>query len=299
MPLIRDAISEGQNRVDAFDAEIRILKHTLAQLVQKREAAAAYTREHRVILPPVRYMPRDLVLEIFGLTIQGNDGRPGSLASWSCLPTLCSRTPSSGTSSPVPRLCLPGTVTCCPKLKSNSSGQRMYRWMSVGGTSRITMILPGCLSIRVNFPHEIHTFNWLNPLSGRLDRLEKLDLANAPVSKSCDIFSTAPPKLHEVVLKLDQRHLSDSFPIYRYSLDADHSLSRTYPHKRQLEILGAAPQLVECTVGSLFEESVDCDPYTNSVVALLHLRKLHLKNAEFLRILETAESRNPMRGICE
>jgi hypothetical protein len=109
--------------------------------------------------------------------------------------------------------------------------------------------------------------------------LGNLDLANA--SRIPDIFSDAP-KLHRVRLGGGHRH-EESVHITIPWGQIAHYAGR-YRQEHQLEILRTAPNLVECTLYTLMQEPVDCDPNANPMVSLPHLRKLRLKNLEYLRL---------------
>ncbi|KAF8173155.1 hypothetical protein K438DRAFT_1547239, partial [Mycena galopus ATCC 62051] len=72
IPVIRDIVSDGQDRVEALDAQIYILQAAVAELVRKRDEAAESTRERRAILSPIRRVPPELICNIFDLTIQSS-----------------------------------------------------------------------------------------------------------------------------------------------------------------------------------------------------------------------------------
>ncbi|KAJ7908577.1 hypothetical protein B0H13DRAFT_1481435, partial [Mycena leptocephala] len=77
IPFIRDIITDGQNRADALDIEIRHLEATLVKLVRQRDENAECVRQHRVVLHPIRRVPPELICEIFAWTldhVSGNDG---------------------------------------------------------------------------------------------------------------------------------------------------------------------------------------------------------------------------------
>lgn len=72
IPFIRD-ISQGQNRMDALDAQIRLLQATLAELGRKRDETAGYVQQYSAILSPVRRVPPELICETFALTLSRDD----------------------------------------------------------------------------------------------------------------------------------------------------------------------------------------------------------------------------------
>jgi hypothetical protein len=110
--------------------------------------------------------------------------------------------------------------------------------------------------------------------------LGNLDLANA--SRIPDIFSDAP-KLHRVRLGGGHRH-EESVHITIPWGQIAHYAGR-YRQEHQLEILRTAPNLVKYTLYTLIQEPIDCDPNANLMVSLPHLRKLRLKNLEYLRLI--------------
>ncbi|KAJ7629700.1 hypothetical protein DFH06DRAFT_1005704, partial [Mycena polygramma] len=73
IPFIRNIVSGGQDRVDAFDAQIDSLQATLAQLIRRRAETAEYVRQHRAVISPVRRVPPELLCEIFALAWLSED----------------------------------------------------------------------------------------------------------------------------------------------------------------------------------------------------------------------------------
>jgi hypothetical protein len=86
IPLIRDMISDDENRILLMDAEIIALETkihnlntNLAQSLQKRNDAAVRAHQHRSILSPIRRVPPELIREIFELL---HDGKAGTRPPW-------------------------------------------------------------------------------------------------------------------------------------------------------------------------------------------------------------------------
>ncbi|KAJ6506314.1 hypothetical protein C8R47DRAFT_1315792 [Mycena vitilis] len=68
--LIREIISDGEERLGMLETHVRNLEAALADFVQKRDAAAKHLREHRaIILHPLRRTSPELICEIFAATL--------------------------------------------------------------------------------------------------------------------------------------------------------------------------------------------------------------------------------------
>ncbi|KAJ7653961.1 hypothetical protein DFH06DRAFT_1203331 [Mycena polygramma] len=107
----------------------------------------------------------------------------------------------------------------------------------------------------------------VNSVDGSLDSLEKLVIVNGASAQIRDVFLSAP-KLRQVVLAEWDGFFSPSIDIPWSQIT---HYRGSFPVMRQLEILQAAPNLVQCVVG--FQLCFG-DSHTEVRVILPHLRRL-------------------------
>ncbi|KAJ7200657.1 hypothetical protein B0H12DRAFT_957543, partial [Mycena haematopus] len=82
IPVVREIISDAEDRMRALDAQIVYLQTTLAQLGQRRIETAHHLREHRAILSAVRRVPQELICEIFDLSTAQDRATPDAIPPW-------------------------------------------------------------------------------------------------------------------------------------------------------------------------------------------------------------------------
>ncbi|KAJ7877496.1 hypothetical protein B0H13DRAFT_2200559, partial [Mycena leptocephala] len=301
--VVQNIIFEGQRRVDTLDVQIQALHTSLAELLQRRDGKAEHVRQHRVIISPVRRVPQELICEIFALTLSygrlDDEGRalqpPWYLGhicrSWrhaalSFGPLWSSITIPLSLSSSDSRL-LPAIEA---QLLRTANASLDMGWSDVQvdiNPRLLDIVLPHCrrwrsLYIQVTLLNEDCQLSWLHPVRGRLHRLEKLEVISSCNTFIPDVFSNAP-KLREVILTREA-----SYP-HRFSLTSivivipwgqiTHYRG-IYSAIRHLEILKAAPNLLECVVG--FIDFVNFLPDANPTVIIPCLRRLCLEEDRFL-----------------
>ncbi|KAF7372538.1 F-box domain-containing protein [Mycena venus] len=269
IPLIRDIISDDQNRIILMDAEIFALETqihnlnaNLAQSLQKRNDAAVHAHQHRSILSPIRRVPPELICEIFEIL---HDGKAGTRPPWS-FGHICRswrhialsfeqlwsfivvRSPPSAkwdalVASIEVQLQRSAHVPLdiyFPDVRSEMDSRvlglvlsRCNRWRSL------------CLDRGTRLPDCNVVLDWLRPVEGHLDQLVKLEARHYWIAIP-DIFSTAP-RLREVVLtnnRLDESSSSIVIPWQQIT-----HYRGTFSSECQLQTPTVAPRLVECTLG--------------------------------------------------
>ncbi|KAF7346676.1 F-box domain-containing protein [Mycena sanguinolenta] len=84
--VVRQIISDDEDRLDALDARILHLQTVLAQLVKRRTQTSKHLRKHRSIASPIRRMPQELICEILDLSTArdraGHEGKPPWRMGW-------------------------------------------------------------------------------------------------------------------------------------------------------------------------------------------------------------------------
>jgi hypothetical protein len=308
IPFIRDIISEGENREDALtaqmgalEAQIRRLKDTITQLKRKRSETTNYVRQHRAVISSVRCMPPELIAEIFALTLKSSVAwdtddvmkqppwRLGQICrSWRY--TALSSAPL-WSSITVPSAFYP-RETDAPRLEAQllrtANAPLDIYWKDVTKSFEshvVDLVLRHCtrwrsLCLQPGCPLRVvadSVPDWLLPVHGRLQQLQNFQVENAALLTTIpDIFSTAP-NLCEVFLTGEK---FESSPIIKIPWGQITHYRGTYSPRRQLEILAAAPNLLECAIGLLGLRNFD--PGANPVVILPHLRRLRVQTTDLL-----------------
>ncbi|KAJ7214054.1 hypothetical protein GGX14DRAFT_618215 [Mycena pura] len=274
--VIRSIVSDGEDR-----------------LSQRRDETVEHNRVHRAILSPIRRMPMELVCTIFALASAQNT------PPWQ-LGFICRSWRHYALSYPI--LWSSVTVPCYPRFYE----RKMQRLLSKLQTqlSRATNASldvhwscndPDSRLLGLILPHSnrwrnvsFHVTNkcrldWLLPTSGKLDRLETLEVENFGATTFPDVFTTAP-NLRRVVLT--QLAMANRYtpPIYLKSIPIPWGQITHYrgvfPGVRQVKFLQAAPNLLNCAL-----EIAECSNFTppaNTTIILPHLRRLCLDGAASL-----------------
>ncbi|KAJ7206765.1 hypothetical protein GGX14DRAFT_698330 [Mycena pura] len=287
--VIRRIVSDGEDRMRALDAHILHLQATLAQLSQRRDETVEHLRVHRAILSPIRRVPMELVCTIFEMASAQNRVKFGTPL-WQ-LGFICRSWRQYALSYPL--LWSSVTVSCYPcsesklqwllsKLRTQLSRATnasldIYWSCSDDPDSRLLdLILPHSNRWRnVSFHvSEKCRLDWLLPTSGKLNRLETLEVKYVGATTFPDVFTTAP-NLRRVVLT-PFRYANRYAPIYLKSIPIPWGQITHYrgyfPGARQVEFLQAAPNLLNCAL----EIAEDFVPPTNTTVVLPHIRRLCL-----------------------
>ncbi|KAJ7622596.1 hypothetical protein DFH06DRAFT_1482078 [Mycena polygramma] len=295
IPAIRDIISDGQNQIEAVNARILRLHAALAKLNRERDEIAQHLRNCGAILSPVRRMPPELICAIFALTLakdHKDDDFPappwylghicrfwrdcalGYPHLWSSI-TIPSSPFSAGRVLPILETQL---------LRSTNAPLDVY-WPDVESSidfRLLELILPQSnrwrtLCIYADRPNSERVLDWLQPVKGNLGRLEKLELVNGRRTTIPDIFSVAP-RLRKVIVtdtELSGRSIFITVPWEQIT-----HYRGAYSAERHLEILDAAPNLLECSLA--FDVDYAFDPHAPPPITLPLLRRLYVEEPGFL-----------------
>ncbi|KAJ7917433.1 hypothetical protein B0H13DRAFT_327304 [Mycena leptocephala] len=296
IPYIRDIISDGQNRIGALEAEIRGLHAIIAHLAQTRQEVMENVRQHRAILSPVRRVPPELICEIFALTLSSREieeksrtNKPPWYLGQICRPWRYSALSSSPlwSSITVPTF-LYAEVHVVPTieaqlLRTTNAPLDIY-WNAINDfvdPRASDLVLRHCTrwrTLRLQGAHRVP--NWLLSVNGQLEQLQTFEVENAARFAAIpDIFSPAP-NLRQVFLTGEKFESSPEIEIPWGQIT---HYKGTYSSRRQLEILAAAPNLLECVIG--LSEFQNLDTHDNPVVILPHLRCLRVQTTGFLSTL--------------
>lgn len=145
----------------------------------------------------------------------------------------------------------------------------------------LDLVLPHCsrwrtLCFDIDFPFSTYALNWLQPLKGRLSRLEQLKVVGGAYTETPDVLSA--PNLTAAILT--GRHLGTS-PLSIVTPWGQMTHYRgTYTPMRRLEILRAAPNLRECVLG--FDKYKNYRPLQTPLIILPHLRRFCIYEPTFL-----------------
>ncbi|KAF7346633.1 F-box domain-containing protein [Mycena sanguinolenta] len=293
---VQQLISDAEDRLHALDEHILSLQTTLAQLVQRRSEITDSLCGHRAILSPVRRVPPELICEIFDFATAENRGSPrdrppwwvgfisrpwryyalGYPALWSSLTVPASKRFRPDTWIDARFFELETQLLRC------GAASLHIHWSNVSTTSPnsriLDLILPRSNSwCTVSFDIDKHdaALDWLEPVRGRLDSLEKLEvlynLCTFPT-----VFTTAP-NLRHVALPLITTYNDSSSLSYQASVPLPWGQITQYsgkcPFAEQLDILRAAPNLSDCALD--IKEDFRFVPPKNATVILPRLRRLY------------------------
>ncbi|KAJ7120583.1 hypothetical protein C8R43DRAFT_1034213 [Mycena crocata] len=283
--LIRRVVSTEEHKVEVLDAEIEEVQVALELLMQRRKDAADSVRQHRAILSPIRRIPAELICEILALSTADYERAPWHLgfisSSWRnpvlSYPLLwCSIHigRSHGVAS-IPMLetqllrsaNTPLTVSFSRRVDSTVLAlllQHRSRWSTL---KLLNIASADVMALAtVDLPH--------------LERLEVLDdwAEDVPL----DVFATSTPSLREFILLGDWWQDERKAPTINLPWQQLQLYRGSHSVERQLQILRAAPHLVECSLRCHDVESIGV---TEEPLTLPHLRRLYLYEQEFLRLL--------------
>ncbi|KAJ7983216.1 hypothetical protein DFH06DRAFT_1467071 [Mycena polygramma] len=310
IPLIREITSDGEERLNNLQSQVRHLEIALVNLVQRRDEAAEHVRQHRGILHPHRRAPPELICEIFALALDtpddsGNDGfaytPPWYLGqicrSWRlwalAYPRLWSHiTIPSSPPHPIDRVVLETL------LLRSSIALLNVRWMAENededepsvDRKMANLALLHCrrwATLRIDLSRctATHTLNlnWLRPVKGGLPSLRRLDVVCSGNNvRIPDVFSVAPSLSQVLLTNWKLAHYS---PNMQLPWDQITDYRGAFREATQLDILRAAPKLVQCAISFETPNSAPMTPGTSSSIALSHLRRLYIEQPRFLHHL--------------
>ncbi|KAJ7661356.1 hypothetical protein DFH06DRAFT_373249 [Mycena polygramma] len=308
IPLIREIITNGEERLDTLKTQVRDLEAALAELVQRRDEAAEHLREHRAILHPLRRAPPELICEIFALAVDtpddsGNDGGFGYDPPW-YLGQICRSWRLWALA--YPRLWSHITVPSSPAsslartafenlLLRSSNVPLNVCWKVLGDKSTVDdksadLALAHCrrwITLRIDLSMstaaDTPNLDWLHPLKGCLPSLRRLDvLCFGDTVDIPDVFSVAP-SLRQVLLT--DWALAYYSPDMQFPWDQITHYRGAFQEATQLDILRAAPKLVQCAISFETPESVSLTPGTLFSITLSHLRRLSIELPRFVHHL--------------
>ncbi|KAJ7767263.1 hypothetical protein B0H16DRAFT_1882611 [Mycena metata] len=303
IPVVRGRIDAGMARIDEIDSQIDMLYSVIGRLAEERTSIQKFVKQNATILSPIRRTPPELVFEILGqawsFTRRIGDHRvnrppwhfghicrswrASALASpylWNSIEIFNSSAFPVADVSPQPML---------EAQYSRSANHPLEVLISAWDLSPDDQWMKSFLSnchcwgaLRLRTVR--HLLDDLWPIRYRLASLQLLELTTGTEDHTSyyeypspprDIFKHAP-KLSEIILTDPAcRQLSVSLEIPWNQIV---HYRGTYSPDSQLEILKAAPGLVECGLGTWGS--------VQDRVTLKHLRKLHIKGTGYLKSLE-------------
>ncbi|KAJ7679129.1 hypothetical protein DFH06DRAFT_505619 [Mycena polygramma] len=284
IPFLRNSLSAAQKRVDALDLAVEHAREVLEELMRKRKDTVDVVSQHRGALSPVRRMPEEMLCEIFGWSLVADLQSPWRLA------RVCQTWRNTALEyghlwSAINLPCLVSSNSALVKLEAQlqRSGNADLNVRIVERTVVISM-----LQLAVRQSHRWRTLQLalsndtsayeLRALWHYIDsfpRLELLVLFDHYDLSIPDVFAVAP-ELRKVILT-DIDFKCDSERVAVPWSQITHYRAK-YTLQRHLEILTAAHNLQECSIG--FEEP-DVTPL--NTIVLPHLRRLRTNHHHLLR----------------
>ncbi|KAJ7661296.1 hypothetical protein DFH06DRAFT_1471813 [Mycena polygramma] len=306
IPGVREIISDGEERLATLESQVCNLEAALAELSQRRDDAAQHLREHRAIIHPVRRTPPELICEIFAMTldsvddsthVKGTGNTPpwylGHICrSWRLWALACSRLwthidiPSSPARS-IDRAILEtlllrssnALLSVCWTV-DNEDERSIDR--NVADLALVHCRRWATLRLDLSMNPPANALNWLYPVKGCLPSLRRLDVLCAGLKTHIpDVFSVAPSLCQ--VLLTDWQLVYYS-PDMQLPWDQMTHYRGSFAEEAQLDILRAAPKLVQCAI--VFEIPA-LNPGESASVTLSHLRRLYIERPVHLHHLTT------------
>ncbi|KAJ7648200.1 hypothetical protein DFH06DRAFT_573665 [Mycena polygramma] len=282
LPSIREAISDGQDRISVFDAQIGTLKEqihdlqsAILQLQSRRSEIVESIHQHQSITSPIRRIPAELVCEIFLLAWASEDAV--NKPPW-YLGHICRLWRNYAVSYPALWISLTVGPSVGPtlwrlkeQLLRSANAAIDIVWRCADDHPRLMDLLRPHSSRWRTLRFEdcgLEHFDWLHSVEGCLDRLQRVEVYSPATEIDIpDVFLTART-LREVILTHHKFSESADIAIPWRQITHYHG---TYSSARQLEILrAAAPTLLECVIG--FTEDFESEP--SPIVTLPNLRRL-------------------------
>ncbi|KAJ6448108.1 hypothetical protein C8R45DRAFT_884413 [Mycena sanguinolenta] len=295
IPIVRQIIADDEELMQTLDDQVVHLQSTLAQLMQKRSEIVEHIREHRAILSPLRRVPSELICEIFDLSTAQVRAEPYATPPWrlGCIsrswrqyavtyPPLWSSLTISALSTYSSRENRKLPAVDIQLVRSAAISLDIY-WDSIEQNSPpdsriLDLILPRSnrwRTVALELDCCTSVLDWLEPVRGKLDRLQKLRLVNAQETRITDVFTTAPN-----LCQIDLRYLpfmNGIPPPHQPSLPISWAQITHYqgncPWALHIGILEAAPNLSSCVLHIIHDQVV---PPPDTIVIMPQLRRLSL-----------------------
>ncbi|KAJ6513687.1 hypothetical protein C8R47DRAFT_617340 [Mycena vitilis] len=290
MTPIRQLVSEGAHMLGVLDGQIHELENLLAQVIRKRKEVADQVRRNQAIISPIRRIPQEVICEVFDrVALSDNDAEEDAnelnappwylghiCRSWrasalSCPQLWRSITIPRSPPSPRDRLLVETQI-----LRSAHTSLKVHWFASTHGDVPdprvVELLLAQChrwKTLSLNLHGKRVDLNWLLPLDGHLLSLEKLIILNSPMDSVVpNIFATAPRLSRAFLINSNFEYSSPDVPVpwgqithYRGS----------YETSKQLAILHAAPNLIQCAFGLGYYPAL-------APATLPHLRRLWIED---------------------
>ncbi|KAJ6506276.1 hypothetical protein C8R47DRAFT_112417 [Mycena vitilis] len=304
VPLIRKIIADGEERLATLENEVCDLEATLAKLMQRRDDAAQHLREHLAIVHPLRRTPPELICDIFAMTLDTMDDLAyvkgtGYKAPW-YLGHICRSWRLWALSYPPlwNRLTIPSSPASSVQsavletlLLRSSNALLNVCWTAVDGGVRSVdrNLLVHCrrwATLRLDSSMTLapDALNWLHPVKGRLPSLRRVDICvglNGQIPDVFAVFAVAPSLCQLLLTNWSLEYYS---PDIQFPWDQITHYRGVFTAETQLDVLRAAPNLVQCAISF---EPPDLLPGEPTSVTLPLLRRLYIEKPVHLHHLIT------------
>ncbi|KAJ7182965.1 hypothetical protein C8R43DRAFT_968598 [Mycena crocata] len=301
IPSIRRIITDNEARLDALNNQIGDLRRATEQLVMERDTIAEEVRMHTAVLSPLRRLPPELICKIFTSTlpctrqIQGDTvpcapwylghvcrswryAAHGYSPLWSAIHVSPEELVLDALSATDNQLIL--SANALLEIKVNFG----FRRIDLDGEPAFDLLLPHSnrwRSFHLAAPQSLLPL--LQSTNNRLFQLQQLRLFTGDYDSSSqtypDIFSNTP-NLREAFLA-DPKYRGQS-PLVHLPWSQLTHYRGVYDTDRQLEILAAAPNLIECGIRIDGRGEGDED----EMITLLHLRRFYTDGSYILAHLK-------------
>ncbi|KAJ7154375.1 hypothetical protein C8R43DRAFT_923043 [Mycena crocata] len=275
IPLIYCIISEEERLVEDLESQIERMQVALTQLIERRKETQESVHQHRAILSPVRRLPPELICEIFMLLRSAQDRNAPWHLGWICqswrriaisYPHLwCTfYTRVSG--------CIPGLET---QLLRSAQAPLYVSFDGVYDEALQPLFLH-CgrwSTLRIRGSYMDDASNFLHLAAGRAVQLKHLEVLCGDIEGLDDFLSTVTT-LREVLLT--NRTLIEASPLINIAWDQITVYRGRYRAENHLQILQAAPNLRECSLGCVLPWLDEPEAPPTTPISLLHLRRLYL-----------------------
>ncbi|KAJ6578063.1 hypothetical protein B0H19DRAFT_574816 [Mycena capillaripes] len=296
--LSRDPTHLLQSNDVPLESDIPFLRDIIS--ARTRGESAELVRQYRAVLSPVRSVPPELICEILALAWFSEEGDMTSMtrsppwhfgcisrawryAALSYTPFWCSITILSSPTFQTRHLLE------TQLLRSRNAPLRVYwRAKEYAEPDFLKPVVAQCkrwsaLHLDFQFVSGAACLDWLRPAIGRLTQLQKLAVSSSDIALPVSDMFLSTLALREVILTDPEFNvpspLSISIPwpqLTRYR--------GMYSVHRQMEILNAASNLVECAVGFTGFGTFTDNPH--DLIVLAHLRRLCVKGPAVLSKLK-------------
>ncbi|KAJ7618177.1 hypothetical protein DFH06DRAFT_1483408 [Mycena polygramma] len=288
---VRAIVVDGQQQIDALDAQITGVRAKLAQLVHRRDETAERVRRHRAILAPLRRVPMELLCEIFAMTLPGDDtaGKPPWYLGHICRSWRFAALgyPSLWNSITIPNSRYSMLPMIETQLLRSANAPLTVHWSTTKKSAPMDphshdAVLAHCnrwATLHLNVKGTTANLQWLRPVAGRLTALRKFDLTSPASLEIPEIFSGASGLREIYVSGQTFHHYSPDIVVPWTQITHFRGVYRT---DIQRSILSAAPNLLECTI--YFDEDLGA----HTAITTPCLRRLCINRATRLSHLTAA-----------